>query len=193
MLPIFLSPNKSQKVLTHLFFPIHHLPSPLFIAFTYALMPWLFKKMKNQYSSSPAHESSCVQVHSILRWSYPNFWGVKTQSTPTVEVQPYSNWRWRRCNYGTPGSTGRLRGGQSWHHQRHSAQGPWIMCPSFSAWKISQRFILVQLRCMERALHLWMSLMMTNMWLWERITCIIHGPLTLNGNFLGFCYAHHSA
>ena len=62
-----------------------------------------------------------------------------------------------------------------------------------SSKNITLRFILVQLRHTERALRSWTSSMMMNMWLQERITCIIHGPLALNGNLLHFCYACHSA
>ena len=62
-----------------------------------------------------------------------------------------------------------------------------------SSKNITPRFILAQLGHTERALHSWTSSMMTNMRLREKITCIIHGPLALNGNLLHFCYARHSA
>ena len=51
----------------------------------------------------------------------------ETQSTPTVEVQPYSHWRWRRCTDGTLWSASGLRGGWSFHCQWHSAWGPQTM------------------------------------------------------------------
>ena len=65
--------------------------------------------------------------------------------------------------------------------------------PCISSKNITPRFILAQLGHTERALCSWTSSMMINMWLRERITCIIHGPLTLNGNLLHFCYTCHSA
>ena len=117
----------------------------------YAFLKWsvdswqmfsLLKKMQNQYLSSPAHELSHIQMHLIPGWSYFNFQGImiqETQSTPTVKVQSYSHWRWRRCTDGTLWSASRLREGWSFHHQRHSAQGPWTMHPSFLVWEISHQ------------------------------------------------------
>ena len=70
---------------------------------------------------------------------------------------------------------------------------PELCIPPSQFKKYHTKVYPAQLGHMERALHSWMSSMMMNMQLQERITCIIHGPLALNENLLHFCYACHSA
>ena len=107
------------------------------------------------------------QVHSILWQSYKNFWDVtmqETQSMQTFKVQPYSCWRWRRCNDGTSVSASGPREGWSLHHWRHPAWGPQTMCPSFSVWEISHRGLSWHSSDIQKRLYIYR-------WFWWWQTC----------------------